>query len=392
MKKIGADFILSYSWLATVAYFIEVPLIHSGFLGSLIWIPAVMLSFLYCVMNIQKIDKRQVLKCMVLFLIMMVSLLLNGNLFSKSHYVSILCFLNSLLSICVFSTAPISERTISLIRKSCYVIAVLFIIYYKTPIAHKTINDGITWICEDLTFNLDNSNMAGIFLYLIFSMLLIFYCKEKKLIKKLLLFALMCSTLFFIYGTGARSCMLAAAATILLTMMSKVIHTIPKVVIWLSMLFPIAFVSGIVTLYQSGYDNLEILGKRIFTGRETAFVDWLNSIDTLPKKLFGDFAHWGLNNAHNAPLAIYLSLGLCGVIIVYSIYYKQIKFINSGKFYQNRIGVICISCILGLFVESCAEAALFMGGFPVVNFVVTLFVIANVEKNKNDTEEYYDRQ
>lgn len=389
MQKLDADFIISYAWIATVAYFIEVPLIHSELLGSIIWIPAVLLSFLYCITNIQKIDQKQAIKCFILFLIMICSLFINGNLFSKERYVSILCFLNSLLSICAFSSDRISERTILLIKKSCCFIAILFIIYYQTPIAHKTINNGVTWVCKDLTFNLDNSNMAGIFLYLIFSMLYIFFSKEKQRYKKFFLFLLMCSTLFFIYGTGTRSCMIAVVATILLGVMSKIIHTIPKIVIWASMIFPIAFIAGIVNLYNSGYQNIVIFGKNLFSGRETAFADWLNSIDTLPKKLFGDFSFFGLNNAHNAPLAIYLSAGICGVILVYSIYYNAIKHMNSGGYTQNRIGIICISCVLGLFIESCAEAALFMGGFPVVNFVVTLFVIASTEANNNSTEEFY---
>lgn len=389
MLKLDADFLFSYTWLATVAYFIEVPLIHSELLGSIIWIPAVLLSFLYCIINIKQIDQNQVLKCLILLLIMICSLLLDGNLFSKSRYVSILCFLNSLLAICVFSSDCISKRTMRLVENSCCFIAVLFIIYYQTPIAHKTINDGITWVCKDLTFNLDNSNMAGIFLYLIFSMLFIFYCKEKRLVKKFFLLGLMGSTLFFIYGTGTRSCMIAVVATLLLGIMSKIIHTIPRIVIWFSMLFPVAFIVGIVNLYNSGYANLEILGKRIFTGRETAFVDMLKTIDTFSKKLLGDFSLWGLNNAHNAPLAIYLSTGVIGLILVYSIYYKAIKHMNSSRFLQNRIGIICVSCVLGLFVESCAEAALFMGGFPVVNFVATLFVIASTEVNEDCMEEYY---
>lgn len=389
MQKLDADFIISYSWIATVAYFIEVPLIHSELLGSIIWIPAVLLSFSYCIINIQKIDQKQAIKCLALFLIMVSSLLINCNLFSKARYVSMLCFLNSILSICVFSSVRISKKTIELIKKSCCFIAILFIIYYQTPIAHKAINDGVSWICKDLTFNLDNSNMAGIFLYLIFSMLYIFFFKEKQRYKKFFLFALLCSTLFFIYGTGTRSCMMAVVATVLLGMTSKFVHKIPKILIWASMLFPIAFITGIVNLYNSGYENIVFLGKNLFSGRETAFADWLNSMDTLPKKLFGDFSFFGLNNAHNAPLAIYLSAGIFGVILVYSIYYNAIKHINSGEYTHNRIVIICISCVLGLFIESCAEAALFMGGFPVVNFVVTLFVIASAEANKISTEECY---
>ena len=62
MLKLDADFLFSYTWLATVAYFIEVPLIHSELLGSIIWIPAVLLSFLYCIINIKQIDQNQVLK------------------------------------------------------------------------------------------------------------------------------------------------------------------------------------------------------------------------------------------------------------------------------------------------------------------------------------------
>ena len=62
---------------------------------------------------------------------------------------------------------------------------------------------------------------------------------------------------------------------------------------------------------------------------------------------------------------------------------------NSSGFLKNRIGIICVSCVLGLFVESCAEAALFMGGFPIVNFVATLFVIASTEVNEDSMEEYY---
>lgn len=386
MKKTSVDFVISYMWIMTLLYFFEVPVIHIDILGTLIWFPPVLLSFIFCLINVKYAEKSQVIKCMILGFILTLSFVLGGKFSSKELYVAMLCFFNSVLSISVFSSYCISERTIKFIKFCCCVISIAFIIYYKTPIAYKAVDDeSVVFRTKTLTFNLDNSNMAGIFLYLLFCMLFVFLKKEKKSIKKVLLVILMCAMLFLMNGTGTRSCIFAALATLILGLLSSNIRKIPPFIIIFTMIVPIAFIVGITHLYKSGFSNIELLGKSLFTGREKMFIDMLEQVDTLPKILFGDFPHWGLQNSHNGPLTIYLSIGVVGLYLVYSIYYNAIKTMNSRPFNGgNSISVICLCCMLGLIIESSAEAALFTGGFPLVNFVTTFFIISSTEENSSE--------
>lgn len=383
MKKASVDFVISYMWIMTLLYFFEVPIVHLGILSTLIWFPSVLLSFIFCLVNLKYAEKSQVIKCMILGFILTLSFVLGGKFLSKELYVAMLCFFNSVLSISVFSSYCISERTIKFIKFCCCIISIAFIVYYKTPIAYKAINDeGIAFESETLAFNLDNSNMAGIFLYLLFCMLFVFFKKENKLIKKIFWSILMCTMLFFMNGTGTRSCMFAALATLVLGMMSSNIRRIPPFFIVITMIVPIVFILGITQLYKSGFSDMELLGKSLFTGREKMYIDMLEQVDTIPKILFGNFPHWGLQNSHNGPLTIYLSTGIIGLYLVYSIYYNAVKMMNSNSTNgEKSISIICLCCMLGLIIESSAEAALFTGGFPLVNFVTTFFIISSTEEN-----------
>ena len=383
MKK-EQDFIISFSWIAMIAYFIVVPLFSSNTLATLIWVPTILLNFIFCIIKIEKISVKVTTISGVLVAIMLISMFFADKLFSREHYISMVCLINSFLSISYFSTATISRKTREFIKHCVVLVALLFTLYSFTNIVYKVTEDGVSRMSPYFTFNLGNANMAGIFLFLIFSILFIYTFAARTLVKKVGFIALDAYLVYMIYRTGARSCMIGVIALVAVGIWygSKRIN---KFIIYAATIFPVVFIFLLTKLYNNGYEDVEILGKSIFTGREVYFQECLDSIDTLSKWIFGDFAEKCLNNAHNAALAWLLSLGVIGVILIYVIYYDVIFTINDDS-NKARMKNVCVACILCLFVESIAEATLFLGGFPGIVFVNTMIVLS-----KESTEAHIER-
>ncbi len=387
MIKINQNFVFVCSWIATVLYFIVAPLTNVDFLITIIWVPIVVLNLFYCILNFRLIPMKTKVICLFLLYTMVSSMLLQGKLFSTAHYISIMCFLNGILCISLYSgkNMTISQKTKNFIKLCIVFLGLLFAVYSFSPIANMVKEDGISRVSRFFVFNLENSNMAGIFLFLIFSILFIFTFDADKKYKKVFYIGLDVYTIYLIYKTGARSCLIAVVALLLIGLFFRS-KQINRLIICAVTFVPIVFVYLLTSLYSNGYQEVEVLGKSIFTGREIYFKECIDGIDTFFEWAIGDFGNWGLNNAHNAPLALLLSLGLIGLVLVYVVYYDVMFKLNSEK-NPGKVKTICVVCIMCLFVESIAEASLFLGGFPGVNFICTMVVLGQESTEERSARE-----
>ena len=148
---------------------------------------------------------------------------------------------------------------------------------------------------------------------------------------------------------------------------------IPKMIVALCFAFPILFVPMYLMLFRSGYADLMIMGKSLFSGRQGTFTDYLSLLRTNFQWIVGNLGEASFANAHNAPLAHLCSTGLLGTILFYGMMLKKTLACCEN---DNPVARTALICILGLFIQSSGEASIFLGGFPGIEFVYVLFYLA----------------
>ncbi len=371
------------SLLLTLFYFIEHPIYHNPTITRLIWIPATLIMFACCFLLLTKktIPVAAFLGFMILLAIIAGGCIASGKVTDFDLLFRCAAFFFLILSLHLMSRTTISKRLFDWIFWVCVIVSLLFFIYSFTSIAHKGFDKDTGSFREYIyfVFNLDNSNIAGMYLFLLLCVLVINVASRRH---KLLLWALIFADFYMIYRTNSRSCIIAAAVVCVVAFIPR-LRKMPRGVIVLCWLFPIVFVSLYMYLYNNGYEDVTILNKSLFSGREKTFVDFLAHIKNRWHVWFGNLAGSGLFNAHNAPLAYYTSLGLVGAAISELLLLNTAFRIN----HNTRNAFLAVVAILGCFVQSSAEASLLLGGYPGSVLLTAIVLIANYQPEKQPAED-----
>jgi len=243
---------------------------------------------------------------------------------------------------------------------------VLFAIYSFMPFAYYRDNNTVS---STLTLYFGNSNLAGIYIFAAICIIMIYIRSSKK---KGLVGILLAYLLYLLWMTGARTCMIAAIFVITSAILPAKTR-IPKLIVVGCFAFPIAFVPAYLKIFKSGYADLVIMGKELYSGRQETFSDYLSLLRTSFQWIVGNLGEAGFANAHNAPLAHLCSTGLLGTSLFYGMMLKRTLDCTENK---NPIARTALICILGLFIQSSGEASIFLGGFPGIEFVYVLFYLA----------------
>lgn len=354
-------------------YFIEYPILHDVSLNRLVWIPGLLMVLISCLAY--KIDTKLDIRWFVAFFtlisIIIVGILATDKLTSFSHWFAGFAFILTMVSMRLFSMSNTSKLLFDFIYVFAVLLAVVFIIYCFTPIVNTAYFKGVMRRCDYYVFNLDNSNIAGMYLFGIFSILIINISVRKY---RLLNIALCCAVFYMLFRTNSRACIVAAIIVAAAAILPKK-SLVPKTLIVIAWLFPILFGSLYLFVYESGFENVEILGKSLFSGRQEVFVAYLAKIKNGWHFLFGNYASASLQNAHNAPLTFYSSLGIVGAVITEIMLLINAFRINLG----SKISFMSLFAVLGLFIQSSAEAGMFLGGFPGIIFLLIFFLLANYQ-------------
>lgn len=146
---------------------------------------------------------------------------------------------------------------------------------------------------------------------------------SKNARKKAFVVILVTYLLYLLWMTGARTCMIAAIFVVASAILPVKIR-IPKMIVALCFAFPILFVPMYLMLFRSGYADLMIMGKSLFSGRQGTFTDYLSLLRTNFQWIVGNLGEASFANAHNAPLAHLCSTGLLGTILFYGMMLKNL--------------------------------------------------------------------
>lgn len=372
-KKKNRFFEISFvmTLIFPLIYFIEYPIFHNDSLNRFVWIPGLLMFLLTCCVNKidMKIDVRWFIAFFALISIIVIGIISSDKLTSFSHWLSGFSFILLFLSMKLFSRSNTSKLLFDTIYIFALLLSLVFLIYCFTPIANTIYIDGVLRNSKYYVFNLDNPNSAGMYLFGIFSILVINIPVRRF---RVINIALCCAVFYMLFRTNSRACIIAAIIVAVAALWPKKGY-VPKIIILLAWLFPIIFVSLYMFMYDSGVENIEILGKSLFSGRQEVFTAYLSKIENGWHFLFGNYGSAGLQNAHNAPLSFYTSLGVVGFIITEAMLLINTLRINIG----TKVSFVSVFAVLGLFIQSSAEAGMFLGGFPGIIFLLVFFLLAN---------------
>ena len=379
-KQIGnADRLFSIVWLIVVVYFVVQPVFHNSAITGLVWKVGIVFLALITISQIRYFEKKDFIVIAILAVTMVVGLASSGEIANIDKWFSIIAFTNLLIFIDKSECITISKKSVDYLYKTAVILTLIFIVYIFAGIANKATTNGRVWTCRYYVFNLDNSNTAGMYLYAIYCLVLmgVFEKKDKKLFNLGLLGAL----LYMIWRTEARTCI---AATFFVTVVGILFkrRKLPKMLEIACFAFPIVFVFGYLWLFYSGFEDIAMGDKTLFSGRQETFVTYLNFIRTPIHVFFGNIGEVTFSNAHNGPLAIFCSTGLIGVVSFYYIFIKKVMKANEySKSFMNKMAVVGI---LGFVIQTSGEAGILLGGFPGAPFLCSFFLLALGDFESNE--------
>lgn len=352
---------------AAFLFFLLIPFKNTGIIHYVIWLGVIATTANIAFTIYSKgIEKKYAVVFLILLVDIITSLFTTKEQFASGLLYAIVCYFSLFWVIALNNTFIQNKKTINAIYIFGICSGLLFSVYSLMPFAYYRDNNTVS---PTLTLYFGNSNLAGIYIFAVICITMI-YLKNSQ--KKVLVGILVVYLMYLLWMTGARTCMVAAIFVVVSAILPVKIR-IPKLVVVVCFAFPIVFVPIYLMLFKNGYADLMIMGKELFSGRQGTFTDYLSLINTDFQWIVGNLGEAGFANAHNAPLAHLCSTGILGLIFFYGMMLKKTLTCCEN---DNPVARTALICILGLFIQSSGEASIFLGGFPGIEFVYILFYLA----------------
>ena len=357
-------------WLLVFLYMIIRPITNNATLIRIIWIPSLLLLFFVSFRT--RITKRYFVEILTPILIIAFSIISQSGALDQDHLLAGFCYINMFVVLNASMNIKPQKKTFDYIFYISVALSFLFFFYTFTPIAHRVHTNDVVWESKYLVYDLGNSNLAAMFIFSFYCVLLINLAYRKK---KVLIVLLMVADIYMMYGTNCRSVMVSVVlVTLSYFFVGK--RKIPKLLLYICELFPVIFAVVYLILYnQMGTQSVYFMEKSLFSGRQDNFLGRIESIDSIDTLLFGNFAREALQNAHNIDISVLASLGIVGMISFHSFFFRTTTHIVNQEI--TAVRNMSIICILGFFIQSSMEAAFFLGGFPGVIFLSTFMMLSN---------------
>ncbi|MBR0081781.1 MAG: hypothetical protein IJP98_03455 [Clostridia bacterium] len=361
-----------FVWVMVFAYMIVRPVTNNASLIRIIWIPSLLLLFILSFR--QTISLRFFLELMIPIGIIVFSAVTDSGAADKDHLLAAFCYVNMFFVVEACTHIKPSRRTFDLIFYSNVLLSLLFLLYTFTPIANRVHTNEIAWTSKYLVYDMGNSNLAAMFLFSFYCILLINLAYRKH---KIPIVLLMAADLYMIYGTNCRSVLLAVVAvTAAYFFIGR--RKLPTWIVVFGALSPIWFAGLYLLLYYAMDGQVVILlNKNLFSGRQNIFIENLGYITDWKSLLFGNFAKAGLQNAHNIAVSVLASLGVLGLAAFLGFHLRTMLAVNRQE--TTAIRTLSLVCILGIFIQSSMEATFFLGGFPGIIFLSTFIILSNFD-------------
>lgn len=374
----GAELYFKAMWLLTVALYIFIP-IEFRFLNLVFYaihaITVLVFAFLIFLSlkkgSIDAFNGKRLTILLFLSVVLVFSAMVSGTSISFDvHVMGILSFLEMLFAIYIIDRVDYTEAAESFIFRVNVVIALVFVVLSRTSFAYSA------EIIGSLSLGYANPNAAAIYLLMNIALLMFYTMRIRKLIYKLFVYALCAYLLYLLYETDSRTCLFAVIIIVVYILIAPK-WKLPKILVPIFMLIPLAFLFFYAEMYKTGkYTDLNILGKEFYSGREGYFVKMLDNLKGY--WLVGDVGQHPFENMHNGPLTLLSGCGVIGYIL-----YLLFTSSTIRHYYREEVShtqTVALIVILAAFIHSCSEAALVVGG---ANYSIVMATFYWLLKNRS---------
>lgn len=359
--------------ILNVGYLAVFPL-GSAMLTYVFRIPALVLILLLIVRNYAISRPQYKFPLMIFGLACLTNIIRMREGFSFDLFLSIFSVFCLLFLIIISSAITITPK----LQRSIYILSLLaamvMTVHSFMPYSHLArAHDGTLFIATYLTFGYGNSNFAGIVAFLIYCSIWM-SARYKGFWKRVITLLWSGWMLYLIFETNCRSAFIAAILVPVATILFRHIK-LNKIFIYLASAVPFLFVPFYINLAKDTEENIEIMGKGMISGREKVYEYFLENLHGTADWILGTFDFAPFSNAHNGPLAIYMSVGIIGCLSFFYIIVNRLVRYNKNA--MSHTAKAAVFSVIAVFIESCGESSLFLGGFPCIVFFFLFYAFAN---------------
>lgn len=290
----------------------------------------ILLSFLLTVVwlvnfkSIMNSGNIIVLLCNLIMLIINISV--NGSLGV------VITFYNVCLSLLIFNNISFTEKQVKIIRLFTIILLILLLASFSYEYQYGTLR------AIDKGTTINTNTLGLLYLILFYNIFCFIYDSSLNKTKKNILLVFITAILsIFIWFSNCRSAITAEILFFVFLFVKK--FNFKKMIllfILVGLIFPIIYVQ----LYHAISEDIEILGKSLFSGREKVWVVVWNIIKQSP--IFGNgttsLIEWGnghiTDSSHNTYLGFWKTLGIFPVI---SFIYFLLKGKNLSNIYTKNL-------------------------------------------------------
>lgn len=310
----------------------------------------------------------------LLFFVLKIVLFREG----KTSLISFISFFIMLIAYGAGDDIKETERIKKTIMFSYVVQAIIFCALSLSDYSYKSYVENSD-VADALTLGIANPNQTGIMLFVNIVVLLWGSKNIKTKFVKALLFVLCVWLFILLLFTKARTSIFAFIFVMLFYWLfankEKLDHSKYGLFkAFIIALVPLVFLIVYLNIFKiEFFRNIEILGKKLISGRENVYINALNSWHNI---LFGDIAFFSFNNAHNAYLSILVNIGVIGFLLFFIFIINEIY---KKAFCNHKRSSIVYWAFISTFLIACSESALLIGGSIYFVMLFTLCFLLNKE-------------
>ncbi len=334
-----------------------------------------MFIFSLLIFNIQDLKPKEI--GYIFFLA--VYLLLDSVIYTHS-YGSSATILLSILLIITISKIRISREFFSILHVLMIILNVF--LFYKS-FAYKN-----NWIINSNSIN-SNQLAMNMFISFLYIMILSRNFKLSKIIEIVFIFI----NILGINNFGSRTTYIALFFFLIMRyLISKEIlfkKAKFRMIYYLVVIFSIIVPCVYVYIWKNSMNfGIDLMGKRFFTGREIMWNELFNSLNSIPKVLFGLGDNMvysnGLLNTHNVSLHIIMSCGLIGCIFYYMFIFNKFELGMKSKFGVNTLRIDCLIAFLATIVYGYFENPLQTNRMLFIYLFISIFINEHLINTENE--------
>lgn len=271
------------------------------------------------------------------------------------------------------------------IRFFCIGFFVLFLFYFCvffTDNAHYfNTKYGVRYVSA-LTLGYNNPNETSIYLFTVCVGLVYSCVLSKKAVHRFLLIAAVAFTVYLIYLTESR--IMIVLSILFCIVIVPLRNKKPGMGLARGMA-TIPFVFVLVLVYFSDeLSTVMFMGDTFDTGRSIIYSDAFKDM-SLNSFLFGDVSK-NFQNMHNAPLSIFLTVGIMGMIMYYAIVFSKI-FRTLKEANNCSKGYLGFWALFLLLIHSSVESGVLISGSALSMCLLIVFLFSQYEVCDEDTTD-----